>query len=765
MAQDHYEYEPISAYDARSYKKEEHELAVQQEHQDRLRNESFAWMAQHIIEQTDPYSFADSEEFKEFRNAMLTQSEDEKTTWLKKNADRIFTALYGHSMKKNTQDILDLSEAHIIMDNTKKGCGSINGVYMDFREIKSIGSNKDGNVLIEFRQDITDITVQDEFGKDIPWTKRLAEGDYILKGGRIKIEIPGNKCNNIERNKCIIHRYDAKGNEIGTPQTYPTENLRKIKIKYHGKDQGEVEQSVDLEFKTMPDGNMSLNQKIPYDKAKNAFRLNLRTGMLIMQDGQFTIPLNMLDLTETSTDKEKGTIFRTDKEWRPIPIEIIGSLNTHFKSMQGLRSEANTQAHNMETKMLDLLDAARLTNNPNAIADAFEVLDNARADLSTRKAEIVKDLQHVPANAKDLALRKEQQKFDSTQRDARDASIKSDVRENCKSASELTKAYNAEARSFTKGVMKVIGPELEATIENWNNSNDNKTKMQEWLNDIKKEGAFELDKIYGIDLSDGQDKTHYDMLEIAQKYEEHISQIKDLSEDYKEYVEKYINAGRDAIKNLSQDNQANIENYITNYIKSASMKIKDLSAEDQALIIEHADKYEQGIWKNLSIKEEEQNILREHAINYIGAMKGLPSEYLDFIQNHAKDYVNAEDKKIETFTHEDQDLVRKFIASGVNAIPAGKRDDISEKAINVKEGADKAIALKQVNGALTDDQKKYLKSYARNHVDTIGKLSEEDQKLVQAIKYEQINTNNGNIRNKRRKTKYSTSTCKSIFIR
>ena len=101
--------------------------------------------------------------------------------------------------------------------------------------------------------------------------------------------------------------------------------------------------------------------------------------MLIMQDGQFTIPLNMLDLTETSTDKEKGPMFRTDKEWRPIPIEIIGNLNTHFKSMQGLRSEANTQAHNMETKMLDLLDAARLTNNPNAIADAFEVLDNARS--------------------------------------------------------------------------------------------------------------------------------------------------------------------------------------------------------------------------------------------------------------------------------------------------------------------------------------------------------------------------------------------------
>ncbi len=52
--------------------------------------------------------------------------------------------------------------------------------------------------------------------------------------------------------KCIIHRYDANGNEIDT-QTYPTENLRQINVKYHGKEQGEVEQAIDLEFKTMPE--------------------------------------------------------------------------------------------------------------------------------------------------------------------------------------------------------------------------------------------------------------------------------------------------------------------------------------------------------------------------------------------------------------------------------------------------------------------------------------------------------------------------------
>ncbi len=87
------------------------------------------------------------------------------------------------------------------MDNTKKGCGTINGVYMDFREIKSIGLSKNGNVLIEFRQDITKITVQDEYGKDNPWIKRFAEGEYRSKGGRIKIEIPGNKCNGKERDQ------------------------------------------------------------------------------------------------------------------------------------------------------------------------------------------------------------------------------------------------------------------------------------------------------------------------------------------------------------------------------------------------------------------------------------------------------------------------------------------------------------------------------------------------------------------------------------
>ena len=36
LTQDHFEYESISAYDARSYKNEEHDRAVQQEHQDKL---------------------------------------------------------------------------------------------------------------------------------------------------------------------------------------------------------------------------------------------------------------------------------------------------------------------------------------------------------------------------------------------------------------------------------------------------------------------------------------------------------------------------------------------------------------------------------------------------------------------------------------------------------------------------------------------------------------------------------------------------------
>ena len=402
-AQDHFKYEPIPAYDVKSYNKEAHNRAQQQEHQEWLRNESYAWVAQHNIEQIDPYSFMNTKEFKDYRDAMrdlANKSEGKKMSGKEeKDTLSLLEKLYRHSMTENTNALLDLSEAHIIMDNTHKGRGSINGVYMDFREIKSIGRSKDGNVLIEFRQDNAEITVKDEFGTDLPWTKRFAAGTYTSQSGSIKIEIPGNKCDGKERTECIIHHYDAEGKETGT-QTCSTKDLKKIQVIYHGKDAGKVEQSVVLEFKTMPDGNVPLNQKFSYDKLQNAFRINLRTGMLIMPDGQFSIPVSKLDFLETQTNPENGIVFYTNKEHRPIPLEILGSLNTHFKPIQGLRSKASNQADSMRKNMLDFLQAAQRTNDPTQIADAFAQLDSARAYFDTYKANIVKEIQHVPANDK-----------------------------------------------------------------------------------------------------------------------------------------------------------------------------------------------------------------------------------------------------------------------------------------------------------------------------------------------------------------------------
>ncbi len=60
---------------------------------------------------------------------------------------------------------------------------------------------------------------------------------------------------------------------------------------------------------------------------------------------------------------------------------------------------------------------------------------------------------------------------------------------------------------------------------------------------ITEAGAFELGKEYEIKLFEEDKKSMHDMLDIAQKYEEHIYQIKDLPEDYKEHVENCINAG------------------------------------------------------------------------------------------------------------------------------------------------------------------------------------------------------------------------------
>ena len=60
--------------------------------------------------------------------------------------------------------------------------------------------------------------------------------------------------------KCIIHRYDANGNKIDT-RTYPIEDLRRMNVKYHGKEQGGVEQAINLEFKSRLSGEISLQNR------------------------------------------------------------------------------------------------------------------------------------------------------------------------------------------------------------------------------------------------------------------------------------------------------------------------------------------------------------------------------------------------------------------------------------------------------------------------------------------------------------------------
>jgi hypothetical protein len=698
-AQDHFEYEPIPAYDAKSHNKDAHERALQQKHQEWLRNESYAWVAQHNIEQIDPYSFMNTKEFKDYRDAiqdLANKSEGNKMSGKEeKNILSLLEKLYRHSMTENTNALRDLSEAHIIMDNVHKGRGSINGVYMDFREIKSIGRSKDGNVLIEFRQDNAEITVKDEFGTDLPWTKRFAAGTYTSQSGSIKIEIPGNKCDGKERTECIIHHYDADGKETGT-QTCSTKDLKKIQVIYHGKDAGKVEQSVVLEFKTMPDGNVPLNQKFSYDKLQNAFRINLRTGMLIMQDGQFSIPVNKLDFLETQTDPENGIVFYTNKEHRPIPLEILGSLNTHFKPIQVLRSKASNQADSMRKNMLDFLQAAQRTNDPTQIADAFAQLDSARAYFDTYKANIVKEIQHVPANEKALALMREQQKFDSIQSDFRD------VRDNYESAKELTKASNKETHSLIKGVL----------TEKFNKMIRNRQVNQDVMNEIRNN----VYKAFGLD--DGKEYTieglsTFKMTELAQEYEKHISKIKDLTEDDKENIEKYINAENNALKDTDERKS------IREYIKSANKTISDLSAEDQIIIRKHAEAY---------INADKQ------------AIEEINEDQRDLVKTHARAYIEAEKSVIGDLSEDQQEMVRTH---AIYYITNADSIEDNKKAI-LKNYASKYIeAEKGVIGGLNEDQQKILRKHARVYITKVDRtmaglnLNKRQQKLIRerAIAY------------------------------
>ena len=451
----------------------------------------------------------------------------------KTNDNRIkdlFQVLDKTLMAKDIEDIQGQSIAHAVMDNVDKGCLSWNGVYMEWREFRNFGYDPEtGNFYARFREDITEIFVDGEK----PYTKRFAELGLNSNIGDYKIQIPGIDYNRPgkARSILIINEKTGKIHEIST------KGLRKLVFKSHNKEKGDIEWTMEEHLKTMPDEQMEPDNTISPEKLHNTMRVNAGKQTCTVTDGQFTFHLDKTDLTETIVDPEVGVIFRTDKEWRNIPVKLLAIINTLMNKPKELQSEASYLSIDLKNKSLDLLKEAHRTGDQTQIAEAFALLDSTRANLATDKAGILDPLRRVPKDEYELAKLREQA-LNQLQRD---------VLYKSKSAKELLNASDNLNHSLI--VDGLLTKEFQAVLKDINNDKIDK-KTQQTLQTM----LTEIYNKFHIFSDDNEDKkfNNHSTPELVKEYERYASRIKDLSEKEKEYlkdIENFVDSKSDVYLN------------------------------------------------------------------------------------------------------------------------------------------------------------------------------------------------------------------------
>jgi hypothetical protein len=364
-----------------------------------------------------------------------------QTPYNNKKMEDLFKALDNSSKSKDVEDLQDLSVAHIVMDNVDTGSASINGVYMELREIRRIDVDKEkGEVTVVWREDIPSINI---LGR--PYAKRLSkieifeskdsnedEAEYeAAHGGEIKkkkflkkmtFDIPGTN-------------YDRPGNERakflvnldGTEREYDTETLKQVDLRVFEKHEGLNESLIRVETKAMPNGKISFDQTIDPNKLKNTYRFNLEKMKLITPDNQFTVDLNTLDLTETIVDptRKNGISLRTDKEWRLIPLKFLGTMNTRMNALKDIQSDISYLGLNMKDGCLSYLKSAHASDDPTQSALAFKLIDSIKGNLDLDRSSASLKLSRIPKNMDELKDLKSDISLDQGDRAIKDNHISS----------------------------------------------------------------------------------------------------------------------------------------------------------------------------------------------------------------------------------------------------------------------------------------------------------------------------------------------------
>jgi hypothetical protein len=620
---------------------------------------------------------------------------DYKTKENEKRIQDLFKELNKTLMAKDVEDIQALSKAHIVMDNVDKGCASINGVYMELKEIRSIDYDKEtGNAIITFREDITEIFVDGEK----PYKKRLAEYGVASNSSSFSVEIPGigyDRRPGDERSKLIL-------NINGKKEELSVKTLKRLVFKKHEKEKGDIEWSIEKQLKTMPDEQHPYDKTISPEKLKDTYRINLENMTCIVPDGQFAVPLKMLDFTETTVDPENGISFRIDKQWRLIPLKYLGNLNTFVNPMKELQAKASDLAITLKNESLDFLQEAHRTDDPTKIAEAFALIDSTQADLATDKAGLLAPLGRVPKDEHELAKLR-MQALDQLQRE---------ILYNSKNAKEVVNAYNNLNRSLI--VDGLLTTEFQAEFEKIKNDaidENTQRELQEKLTKIYNDFHLNIDSLLADANEDEKEKfKHHNALTLVKEYERYMSRIKDLSEEEKEYVkdiERFVdrkgdvylnneiclikansttdlNEILDALKKLDKVNY--IENPET--LKGRRQTYENIMVDHLQRAVNRANKESNPglIWSSL----RQAMILRQHRLNTLEYVKeALTSTSKDDILKNIKKITEQPSFKVSELGDEFYDKKLNNIEAEVDHLIK----DIGLKAQNPAEYAKRSTEL------------------------------------------------------------------------
>ena len=360
---------------------------------------------------------------------------------------------------KDAQDIIDRSEAHVIF---YKKWMVFNGCLVYANDFRYLTLDKEtGTVTATWREEMPEITIFGNKG----YTRRISEL-YVNSDNRtISFKIPGNIYKNGERGEISINdsgfrkvdkddksvvisgdqdfesitirktkKEDTSSEENNVestdttssqasegsdhtpmiPSTFKTKTLKSIRVDRHEKEQGGIELSSCIEIKTLPDSNMSLDNKfssLTRKQIQEATRINFDASgrmMMYASDNKFAIDVAQLDLDETRVDEdlttthEKEAVFQTGVTYHRLALSEVGRMSNFVGDINSLKDDSSMQKRKLAADFIDNLKSAVNTLDGEVITSLLQSTQTIYGLAQAKTASIKDRLKEPPKSAQDF---------------------------------------------------------------------------------------------------------------------------------------------------------------------------------------------------------------------------------------------------------------------------------------------------------------------------------------------------------------------------